>query len=121
MQPGDTKGDTNSALFVSAIAHPATVRAHKTSYGFRSRSRPVTLPRPLFIQCLRFLFAEFLEAPIVPQRIEHWIEPEQGGSVRRKLSEKFSLYCFGASEATICSKLGSPRSGSQSGCRRSQP
>ena len=26
---------------------------------------------------------EFLEARIVPQRIEHWIEPEQRGSERR--------------------------------------
>jgi len=34
---------------------------------------------------------EFLEARIVPKRIEHRIEPEQRGSERRKLSEKFSL------------------------------
>jgi hypothetical protein len=35
--------------------------------------------------------AEFLEARIVPKRIEHWIEPEQRGSDWRNLSEKFSL------------------------------
>ena len=64
---------------------------------------------------LWFLFPEFLEARIVPQRIEHRIEPEQRGSEWRNLSEKFSVYCFGAREATICSKRGSPRSGSQNG------
>src|SRR4030095_7056651 len=36
----------------------------------------------------------------------------QRGSERRRLSEKFSVYSFGASEATIFSKRGSPRSGS---------
>jgi hypothetical protein len=34
---------------------------------------------------------EFLEARIVPERIEHWIEPEQSRSERRNLSEKFLL------------------------------
>jgi hypothetical protein len=29
-----------------------------------------------FSGSLRFVFAEFLEARIVPKRIEHWIEPE---------------------------------------------
>src|SRR6266581_3520613 len=37
------------------------------------------------------------------------------------LSEKFSLYCFGASEATIFSKRGSPRSGSHKGCSLRSP
>src|SRR5438132_6783263 len=32
---------------------------------------------------LWFLFAEFLEPRIVPERIEHWIEPEERGSERR--------------------------------------
>src|SRR5438105_11623524 len=59
-----------------------------------------------------------LEARIIPERIEHWIEPEQCESERRNLSEKFSVYCFGASEATIFSKRGSPRSASKSGSRR---
>jgi hypothetical protein len=40
------------------------------------------LPPALFIRCLRFLLAEFLEARIIPKRIEHWIEPEQSGSER---------------------------------------
>jgi hypothetical protein len=34
---------------------------------------------------------EFLEARIIPEWIEHWIEPEQRGSERRKLSKKFAL------------------------------
>jgi hypothetical protein len=34
------------------------------------------------------LFAEFLEARIVPERIEHWIEPEQRGSERYTLSQR---------------------------------
>jgi hypothetical protein len=40
------------------------------------------LPPALFIRCLRFVFAEFLEARIIPERIEHGIEPEQRGSER---------------------------------------
>src|SRR6267378_3525269 len=36
---------------------------------------------------LRFLFAEFLEARIIPQRIEHGIEPEERGSERHVFSE----------------------------------
>ena len=39
----------------------------------------MTLQPALFIRCLRFLFAEFLEARIIPERIEHGIEPEQRG------------------------------------------
>ena len=57
----------------------------------------------------------------IPERIEHRIESEQRGSERRKVSEKFSLYCFGASEATICSKRGSPRSGSHRGSSFNAP
>jgi len=34
---------------------------------------------------------EFLEARIIPERIEHGIEPKQRRSERRKLFEKFSL------------------------------
>jgi hypothetical protein len=55
----------------------------------------------------RFGGDEFLEARVVSERIEHRIEPEQRGSEWRKLSES-SLYCFGANEATIFSKRGSP-------------
>ena len=41
------------------------------------------LQATLFIRCLWFLFAEFLEAQIIAERIEHWIEPEQRGSERQ--------------------------------------
>jgi hypothetical protein len=50
--------------------------------GFSSATRLLTFGVALFIRCLRFLFAEFLEARIVPERIEHRIEPEQRGSKR---------------------------------------
>ena len=38
-------------------------------------------------ESLGFFFAEFLEARIVAQRIEQWIEPEQRGSERHVFSE----------------------------------
>jgi len=45
----------------------------------------------------------------------------QRGSERQNLSEKVSLYCFGASEATIFSKRGSPLSASQKGSSFNPP
>src|SRR5438477_8490552 len=45
----------------------------------------------LFLPRLRCSGSEFLEALIIPERIEHWIEPEQRGSERRNLCEKFAL------------------------------
>ena len=36
---------------------------------------------------LAFVFAEFLEARIIPKRIEHRIEPEQRGSKRHASSQ----------------------------------
>ena len=42
----------------------------------------------LLIRCLRFVFAEFLEARIISERIEHWIEPEQRGSERHTFSQR---------------------------------
>ena len=53
------------------------VCAHKTSCGFGSTSRPVTLPPALFIRCLRFLLAEFLESGIGTQRVPERIEPKK--------------------------------------------
>jgi hypothetical protein len=41
-----------------------------------------------------FLFAEFLKARIIPERIEHRIEPDQRRCERRKLSEKFALFLW---------------------------
>ena len=46
------------------------------------------LPPALFIRCLRFVFAEFLEARIIPERIEHRIEPEQRRSERYVSSQR---------------------------------
>src|SRR5436190_15924763 len=40
---------------------------------------------------LWFLFAEFLEAWIIPKRIEHWIEPEQRGSERQATIQKTAV------------------------------
>src|SRR5437667_369970 len=38
---------------------------------------------PLFVTCLRLgLGDEFLEARITPERIEHWVQPEQSRSER---------------------------------------
>jgi len=85
--------------------------------SFRGRSSPprIHLPaRASRVNSLWLLFAEFLEARIIPKGIEHWIEPEQRRS-ERQVVRKFSVYCFGASEATIFSKRGSPRSRSQKG------
>ena len=81
---------------------------------FRSVKNFLGRSRPLFL-------AEFLKARIIPKRIEHRIEPEQRGSERQNLSEKVSLYCFGASEATIFSKRGSPLSASQKGSSFNPP
>jgi hypothetical protein len=51
----------------------------------------VTLPPTLLIRCLRFFFAEFLEARIIPKRIEHGIEPEQHGGERQVIRELYGL------------------------------
>ena len=47
----------------------------------------VILSRSLYRCCL---FAEFLEARIIPERIEHRIEPEQRGSERHVCSQRAS-------------------------------
>ena len=39
------------------------------------------------LDSLWFLFAEFLEARIIPERIEHGIEPEQRGSEQHIYSQ----------------------------------
>ena len=48
--------------------------------GFSSATKLLSSGVALFIQRLRFLFAEFLEARIVSKRIEHRIEAEQRGA-----------------------------------------
>src|SRR5438034_11793116 len=53
-----------------------------------ARCRPKRDTVGLFVRRFRCSGSEFLETRIVPERIEHWIEPEQRGSKRRNLSEK---------------------------------
>jgi hypothetical protein len=36
---------------------------------------------------------EFLETRIIPERIEHWIEPEQRESERHVLSQRAPVWC----------------------------
>jgi hypothetical protein len=45
----------------------------------------------LFVRRFRRGRGEFLEARIIPQRIEHWIEPEQRGSKRQAKSQWASV------------------------------
>jgi hypothetical protein len=66
-----------ASAYDSARAQP-----RKLISGFSSATKLLTSGVALFIRCLRFLFAEFLEARIIPKRIEHRIEPEQRGSKR---------------------------------------
>jgi hypothetical protein len=40
------------------------------------------------VDSLWFVFAEFLEARIIPERIEHGIEPEERGSERYTFTHK---------------------------------
>ena len=71
------------AVFVGAIVHPPRrTSAFIKPVRFWLDVEAGNVTAALFIRCLRFLFAEFLEARIVPERIEHWIEPEQRGSER---------------------------------------
>src|SRR6266550_567012 len=59
----------------------------------RRRSRPckhcaASARKRSYASSLWFLFAEFLEARIVAERIEHGIEPEQRGSERHVFSKR---------------------------------
>ncbi len=58
--------------------------------GPSNRGKPYPLVSALFGQSVVKLFllflAEFLEARIIPKRIEHWIEPEQRRSERHARS-----------------------------------
>ena len=58
--------------------------------SFRGRSSPPRIhlaARRSRVNSLWLLFAEFLEAWIIPERIEHRIEPEQRGSEGHALSQ----------------------------------
>ena len=61
------------ALRERAVAHHV---------GKHDRGELALFRRATHINSLWFLFAEFLEARIVPQGIEHGIEPEQRRSQR---------------------------------------
>ena len=43
---------------------------------------------------LWFLFAEFLKAQIIPERIEHGIQPEQRGSKRHICGKRAFVRCL---------------------------
>ena len=60
---------------------------YKNSYGYGSMSRPVTLPRALFIRRLRFLFAEFLEAWILDGARDPYGCWTQGGGLGAAFGE----------------------------------
>jgi hypothetical protein len=80
-------------MFISAKS--ALVSRHfmfrfMPSTGYREQTaEKLCRPFALLFRCL--CGREFLETRIIPQRIEHRIEPEQCGSERRKLSERFSI------------------------------
>ena len=63
------------------------VAASQRIRAAKLKGSSVALPAadsPLFVNCLWLGFGgEFLEARIIPERIEHRIKPEQGRSERR--------------------------------------
>src|SRR5438094_5305165 len=52
------------------------------------RATLVSSVRPFLLRFFRRARCEFLEARIVPKRIEHWVEPEQRRSERHVLSQR---------------------------------
>jgi hypothetical protein len=69
---------------VNILARRAAVTALLSASRFRMRCGKhctVSAPRRSCVNSLWFFFAEFLEARIIPERIEHWIEPKQRGSL----------------------------------------
>src|SRR5438132_920653 len=77
-----------------SIAPPNSERRRPERLARCLEREPIRPPRKRLRPCkhcvalaprrssLWLLFAEFLEAGIIPERIEHWIEPEQRGSER---------------------------------------
>jgi hypothetical protein len=77
------------------------LRDHVLIFPIRTQKVPIipillaligTFPKSASRIKHRFLFRrfrgdEFLEARIVPERIEHWIEPEERGSERHAFSQ----------------------------------
>src|SRR5438477_12107628 len=112
-------GDTNPALFLLATSpSPAHASGRGNQIVALARRR---LRRRCRIICLRTsarptrrVFGN-ADRSGADRTLDRAGAARERGSVRRKLSEKFSLYSFGAREVTIFSKRGSPRSGSQKG------
>jgi len=82
MQPGDTTGDTKlSTVFVSTQPMTALASSRGKQFAAQVSDEIADLRLALFVRCLRReICDEFLEARILPEGIEHWIQPEQRGS-----------------------------------------
>src|SRR5215468_5341271 len=67
------------------------------SFHSSARCHEQTSGQALFVPSLlfrRFRGREFLKARIIPQRIEHWIEPEQCGSERHVCCKRAFVRCL---------------------------
>jgi hypothetical protein len=84
--PGDTKGDTKlSTVLVSTQPLPRTRAAVQNNLPLQLGDEIADFRLALFVRCLRCGRGdEFLEARIIPKRIEHRIELEQRRSERRR-------------------------------------
>jgi hypothetical protein len=85
MRPGDR------LILTAATLQPCSHGPVQQGFQFARRRDCWDDRVGLFVSRRRCSRSEFLKARIIPQRIEHRIEPEQGRSGWRKLSEKFSL------------------------------
>src|SRR5947207_14045985 len=105
-RPESTQPGIRSRAATPPIAPPNLEPQKMGRPASRSEStatpQPHTRPRPCkhcgasarkrsYASSLWFLFAEFLEAWIIPKRIEHGIEPEQRGSERHSCRQCVSV------------------------------
>ncbi len=99
-----------SCLGIVKHCYPATLFPRSGAAGFRfARRRLLTvIASPYLSACLRCVDAEFLEARIIPERIEHRIEPEQRRS-KRHVQDR-ARHAYGI-ESSFC-KAAMARSGS---------
>jgi len=80
--------------FIPVTLQPCSLDPVQPGFGFARRWDCWRDRVGLFVRRLRCSGSEFLEAGIVPQRIEHRIEPEQRGSERHVLrSQRASIGC----------------------------
>ncbi len=77
-----------SALFASDWRLFAFIGGSLSPFRINSRSFVFIGGSLRRSDSLRFVFTELLEARIVPERIEHGIEPEQRGSERHAASRQ---------------------------------